>query len=100
MSIQLITDGRNGRDERVILWRLGDYTYELEIGTGLYKKNIKFHGENFPGFWIPCLFFWRIIRLEINVHLYIEYFKKIYMQKWKVQNWFSRTKVKKKKINI
>lgn len=43
MSIQLITDGRNGRDERVILWRLGDYTYELEIGTGLYKKNLKFH---------------------------------------------------------
>jgi len=43
MSIQLITDGRNGRDERVILWRLGDYTYELEIGTGIYKKNLKFH---------------------------------------------------------
>jgi hypothetical protein len=43
MSIQLITDGRNGRDERVILWRTSDYTYELEIGTGLYKKNLKFH---------------------------------------------------------
>jgi len=43
MSIQLITDGRNGRYERVILWRTSDYTYELEIGTGLYKKNLKFH---------------------------------------------------------
>lgn len=43
MSIQFIADGRNGRDERVILWRLGDYTYELEIGTGIYKKNLKFH---------------------------------------------------------
>ena len=43
MSIQLITDGRNGRDERVILWRTGEYTYELEIGTGLYKKNLKFY---------------------------------------------------------
>ena len=43
MSIQLITDGHNGRSERVVLWRLGDYTYELEIGTGIYKKKLKFH---------------------------------------------------------
>ena len=43
MSIQLITDGRNGRGERVILWRICDYTYELEIGSGIYKKNLKFH---------------------------------------------------------
>jgi hypothetical protein len=43
MSIQLITDGRNGRGERVILWRTGEYLYELEIGTGIYKKNLKFH---------------------------------------------------------
>ena len=41
--IQYITDGRNGQDERVILWRTGEYTYELEIGTGLYKKNLKFY---------------------------------------------------------
>ena len=41
--IQLITDGRNGRGERVILWRTGEYTYELEIGTGIYKKNLKFY---------------------------------------------------------
>jgi hypothetical protein len=38
MSIQFIADGRNGRDERVILWRTGDYTYELEIGTGIYRR--------------------------------------------------------------
>jgi hypothetical protein len=43
MSIQLITDGRNGRGERVILWRTGEYTYELEIGTGLYKTTLKFY---------------------------------------------------------
>jgi hypothetical protein len=43
MSIQFIADGRNGRDERVVLWRISDYTYELEIGTGLYRKNLKFH---------------------------------------------------------
>ena len=43
MSIQLITDGHNGRSERVVLWRLGDYTYELEIGTGIYKKNLMFY---------------------------------------------------------
>ena len=43
MSIQYITDGRNGRGERVILWRTGEYTYELEVGTGIYKKNLKFY---------------------------------------------------------
>jgi len=41
--IQYITDGRNGRNERVILWRTGEYTYELDIGTGIHKKNIKFY---------------------------------------------------------
>lgn len=43
MSIQLITDGRNGRDERVILWRTGEYTYELDIGSGIHKTNQKFY---------------------------------------------------------
>ena len=43
MSIQFIADGRNGRDERVTLWRTDEYTYELEIGTGIYRKNLKFH---------------------------------------------------------
>jgi hypothetical protein len=43
MSIQYITDGRNGRGERVILWRTGEYTYELDIGTGIYRKNVKFY---------------------------------------------------------
>ena len=43
MSIQYITDGYNGRDERVILWRTGEYTYELEIGSGIHKKNLKFY---------------------------------------------------------
>ena len=43
MNIQFIADGRNGRDERVILWRTGNYRYELEIGTGIYKKNLKFY---------------------------------------------------------
>lgn len=43
MSIQFIVDGVNGRDERVILWRTGEYTYELEIGSGIHKKNLKFY---------------------------------------------------------
>jgi hypothetical protein len=43
MSIQYIVDGINGRDERVVLWRTGEYTYELEIGSGLSKRNIKFY---------------------------------------------------------
>lgn len=37
--IQYITDGRNGHNERVILWRTGEYTYELEING----KNLKFY---------------------------------------------------------
>ena len=37
-QIQFIVDGYNQRAERVILWRLADYTYELEIGTGIHKK--------------------------------------------------------------
>jgi hypothetical protein len=40
MSIQFIIDGINGRDERVVLWRLDDYTYELEIGTGIHKRSV------------------------------------------------------------
>ena len=43
MSIQYIADGYNGRDERVTLWRTGEYTYELEIGSGIHKKNLKFY---------------------------------------------------------
>lgn len=31
MSIQYITDGYNQSKERVILWRLGNYQYQLEI---------------------------------------------------------------------
>lgn len=41
--IQYITDGRNGKDERVILWRTGEYTYELDIGTSFYKTTLKFY---------------------------------------------------------
>jgi hypothetical protein len=41
--IQYITDGRNSRNERVVLWRTGEYTYELDIGTGIHKKNLKFY---------------------------------------------------------
>jgi hypothetical protein len=43
MSIQFIVDGVNGRGERVILWRTGEYTYELDIGSGIHKKNLKFY---------------------------------------------------------
>jgi hypothetical protein len=40
MRIQYIIGGRNGRDERVVLWRTGNYAYELEIGTGIYRRNV------------------------------------------------------------
>jgi hypothetical protein len=42
-TIQFIVDGVNGRDERVVLWRTGEYTYELEIGSGIHKKALKFY---------------------------------------------------------
>lgn len=38
--IQFITDGINGRGERVILWRLHQYRYELEIGSGKNKRSV------------------------------------------------------------
>jgi hypothetical protein len=43
MSIQLIVDGFNGRNERVVLWRKSEYIYELEIGSGIHKKSLKFY---------------------------------------------------------
>jgi hypothetical protein len=47
MSIQYITSGRNGNDEKVVLWRTGEYKYELDIGSGIHKKNVKFYGTEF-----------------------------------------------------
>ena len=43
MSIQYIADGYNCRNERVVLWRTGEYTYELEFSSGLYKTTLKFY---------------------------------------------------------
>jgi hypothetical protein len=47
MNIQYITSGRNGNDERVVLWRTGEYEYELDIGSGIHKKNVKFYETEF-----------------------------------------------------
>ena len=43
INIQFIIDGYNQRGERVILWRKGDYNYELEIGSGIHKKSLPFY---------------------------------------------------------
>ena len=43
--IQYMASGYNTENERVVLWRKGDYKYELEIGTGLYKKSQDFEAE-------------------------------------------------------
>ena len=40
---QYIIAGTNGRGEKVVLWRTGEYTYMLEIGSGDTKKNLKFY---------------------------------------------------------
>jgi len=47
MSIQYITSGRNGNDEKVVLWRTGEYEYEIDIGSGIHKKNVKFYETEF-----------------------------------------------------
>jgi len=47
MNIQYITSGRNGNDEKVVLWRTGEYEYELDIGSGIHKKNVKFYETEF-----------------------------------------------------
>jgi hypothetical protein len=44
MNIQYITSGTNKRSERVVLWHTGEYEYELDIGSGIHKKNVKFYG--------------------------------------------------------
>jgi len=47
MNIQYITSGRNGNDEKVVLWRTGEYEYEIDIGSGIHKKNVKFYETEF-----------------------------------------------------
>ena len=47
MTIQYIADGYNGRDERVVLWRTGEYTYELEIGSGTSKRSVKLNNTEY-----------------------------------------------------
>ena len=39
--IQYIKDGFTPFQERVVLWREADYTYVLEIGTGIHKSEQK-----------------------------------------------------------
>lgn len=41
MSIEYIADGYNKSNERVVLWRVGNYQYQLEIAG----KNTNFTAE-------------------------------------------------------
>lgn len=41
MSIQYIADGYNKARERVVLWRLGNYQYQLETAG----REVNFHAE-------------------------------------------------------
>jgi hypothetical protein len=36
--IQYIADGRIQNGDRAVLWRHGDYHYELEVGSGTVNK--------------------------------------------------------------
>lgn len=46
-QIQLIASGVDGRGERVVLWRKGDYNYELEIGSGVHNKKLGFYETDY-----------------------------------------------------
>ena len=41
MSVQYIADGYNNQGQRVILWRTGNYQYQLETAKG----NVNFEAE-------------------------------------------------------
>jgi hypothetical protein len=45
MNIQYIASGTNKRNERVVLWHTGDYRYDIDIGSGIHKRTIKFYTE-------------------------------------------------------
>ena len=40
--VQLIALGHNGRAEPVKLWRTGDYSYEIEVGSAARMRTVKF----------------------------------------------------------
>jgi hypothetical protein len=42
-NIQFITSGRNAAGERVILWRVGNYRYDLEIAGKSYKFEAEYY---------------------------------------------------------
>jgi hypothetical protein len=42
-NIQLIDSGRNAAGERVILWRVGNYRYDLEIAGKSYKFEAEYY---------------------------------------------------------
>ena len=38
--VQYIADGYTAAGDRAVLWRTADYTYHIEIGYGLTKREI------------------------------------------------------------
>ena len=42
-NIQFITSGHNAAGERVILWRVGNYRYDLEIAGKSYKFEAEYY---------------------------------------------------------
>ena len=66
MSVQYIADGYNAQDQRVILWRLSDYTYEVEIGTGNQKHLVKLYETEY---YDAVNFFNSLTQTENNLNL-------------------------------
>ena len=42
-NIQIITSGHNATGERVILWRVGNYRYDLEIAGKSHKFEAEYY---------------------------------------------------------
>jgi hypothetical protein len=45
--IQYIADGYTAVGDRAVLWRTADYTYHIEIGYGLTKRQINLNDTEY-----------------------------------------------------
>ena len=46
-SIQYIADGYTREGDRAVLWRITDYTYIIEIGSGIKKYTINLNDTEY-----------------------------------------------------
>ena len=46
-SIQYISDGYTREGDSAVLWRIDDYTYQIEIGSGVSKYTINLNDTEY-----------------------------------------------------